>query len=54
MVLMLHNRANTFPRWRGLTHFKQVVGITFNDGSKFEDISKVNGNIGTRDMYNHH
>ncbi|EPS96046.1 hypothetical protein FOMPIDRAFT_1131204 [Fomitopsis schrenkii] len=34
-------QANEFPRWRGLTHFKQVVGINFNDGSKFEDLSKI-------------
>ncbi|EPT01467.1 hypothetical protein FOMPIDRAFT_1120536, partial [Fomitopsis schrenkii] len=33
--------ANEFPRWRGLTHFKQVIGIAFNDGSKFEDLSKI-------------
>ncbi|EPS99113.1 hypothetical protein FOMPIDRAFT_12620, partial [Fomitopsis schrenkii] len=33
--------ASEFPRWRGLTHFKQVVGISFNDGSKFEDLSKI-------------
>jgi hypothetical protein len=30
-----------FPRWRGLNHFNQVMEISFTDGSKYEDISKV-------------
>jgi hypothetical protein len=29
------------PRWRNLHHFKSVMNITFNDGSKNKDISKV-------------
>jgi hypothetical protein len=29
------------PRWRGLNHFSEVMKITFTDGSKHEDISKV-------------
>jgi hypothetical protein len=30
------------PRWRGLNHFKEVIKISFADGSKFEDLAKVN------------
>ncbi|KAF8209353.1 hypothetical protein K438DRAFT_1572521 [Mycena galopus ATCC 62051] len=31
----------SFPRWRNLTHYDAVTGISFNDGSKHEDISKM-------------
>jgi hypothetical protein len=37
-------RANKIPRWRGLNHFTKVMDISFTDGTKNEDISKV-GNI---------
>ncbi|KAJ7145390.1 hypothetical protein C8R43DRAFT_890476 [Mycena crocata] len=30
-----------FPRWRNLNHFKNVMGVTFNDGTKHTDISKT-------------
>ncbi|KAF9235747.1 hypothetical protein BU15DRAFT_77676 [Melanogaster broomeanus] len=30
-----------FPRWRNLSHFSQVMGISFTDGSKHEEISKL-------------
>ncbi|KAJ7152307.1 hypothetical protein C8R43DRAFT_886375 [Mycena crocata] len=30
-----------FPRWRNLNHFKAVMGVTFNDGTKHTDIAKV-------------
>ncbi|KAJ7176117.1 hypothetical protein C8R43DRAFT_1084647 [Mycena crocata] len=30
-----------FPRWRNLNHFKAVMGVSFNDGTKHTDISKV-------------
>ncbi|KZP28161.1 hypothetical protein FIBSPDRAFT_729690, partial [Athelia psychrophila] len=29
------------PRWRGLYHFDAVMHMTFTDGSKYEDLSKV-------------
>ena len=29
------------PRWSGLIHFNEVMGTSFTDGSKYEDISKV-------------
>ncbi len=29
------------PRWRGLHHFSGVMKVSFTDGAKFEDISKV-------------
>ncbi|KAK7036852.1 hypothetical protein R3P38DRAFT_2770922 [Favolaschia claudopus] len=30
-----------FPRWRNLNHFQSVTNISFNDGSKHEDIAKM-------------
>jgi hypothetical protein len=35
------NRFDALPRWRGLNHFKTVTNISFNDGSKHEDIAKM-------------
>jgi len=35
-------RMNAMPRWWGLNHFKEVTKISFTDGSKFEDLAKVN------------
>ncbi|KAH9017439.1 hypothetical protein EDB84DRAFT_1628850 [Lactarius hengduanensis] len=32
---------NLTPRWRGLNHFSAVIKVSFTDGAKFEDISKV-------------
>ncbi|KIJ58540.1 hypothetical protein HYDPIDRAFT_184182 [Hydnomerulius pinastri MD-312] len=32
---------DAFPRWRNLAHFSQVMGISYTDGSKHEDISKL-------------
>ena len=30
------------PRWRGLNRFShKVMHVSFNDGAKFEDLSKV-------------
>ncbi|KAF8268768.1 hypothetical protein EI94DRAFT_1576741, partial [Lactarius quietus] len=29
------------PRWSGLIHFGEVMTVSFTDGTKFEDISKV-------------
>ncbi|KAG2157550.1 hypothetical protein DEU56DRAFT_722843 [Suillus clintonianus] len=29
------------PRWRNLNHFKRVMGISFADGTKYEDILKL-------------
>ncbi|KAG2093553.1 hypothetical protein BD769DRAFT_1615706 [Suillus cothurnatus] len=31
----------SFPRWRNLNHFDQVVSVSFSDGTKYEDISKL-------------
>lgn len=32
---------NSIPRWHGLNHFNHIVSISFSDGTKYEDISKV-------------
>ncbi|KAK7030283.1 hypothetical protein VNI00_014300 [Paramarasmius palmivorus] len=34
-------RFKSFPRWRNLSHFDAVTTVTFNDGSKHRDISKM-------------
>jgi hypothetical protein len=35
-------RVSMFPRWSGLTHFASgIMSMTFTDGSKCEDFSKV-------------
>ncbi|KII83174.1 hypothetical protein PLICRDRAFT_58549 [Plicaturopsis crispa FD-325 SS-3] len=33
--------AEKMPSWRGLNHFQQIMEISFTDGSKYEDISKI-------------
>ncbi|KAH9985222.1 hypothetical protein BJV74DRAFT_878709 [Russula compacta] len=35
------NQAKEMPRWRGLNHFDQIMNISFTDGTKIEDISKI-------------
>ncbi|KAJ7360797.1 hypothetical protein DFH08DRAFT_921182 [Mycena albidolilacea] len=37
----LDQQFDALPRWRGLNHFKAVTNISFNDGSKHEDIAKM-------------
>ena len=35
-------RVSMFPRWNGLSHFSSgIMSMGFSDGSKFEDLSKV-------------
>ena len=29
------------PRWRNLNHFSSISNMTFNDGSKHRDVSKM-------------
>ncbi|KAG1748380.1 uncharacterized protein EDB91DRAFT_1235712 [Suillus paluster] len=31
----------SFPRWQNLNHFDQVVSVSFSDGTKYKDISKL-------------
>ncbi|KAH9828716.1 uncharacterized protein C8Q71DRAFT_799953 [Rhodofomes roseus] len=40
-IAKVDDQTNAFPVWRNLCHFKHVVNINFNDGSKFEDLSKI-------------
>ncbi|KAI0309431.1 hypothetical protein OF83DRAFT_1166855 [Amylostereum chailletii] len=35
------HRMSLVPRWRNLNHFDKVMNVYFNDGSKWEDISKT-------------
>ena len=40
--LLCHShRVDGMPRWPDLYHFTTITEMAFNDGSKFEDISKV-------------
>ncbi|KAJ7681176.1 hypothetical protein B0H17DRAFT_1161164 [Mycena rosella] len=40
-VAKIDKQMSLMPRWRGLNHFDAVMNITFNDGSKNEDIAKM-------------
>ncbi|KAJ7099080.1 hypothetical protein C8R44DRAFT_642451, partial [Mycena epipterygia] len=40
-IAKIDKQMNSMPRWRGLNHFDAVMNITFNDGSKNEDIAKM-------------
>ncbi|KAJ7720432.1 hypothetical protein B0H16DRAFT_1432379 [Mycena metata] len=37
----LDRQIDSMPRWRNLNHFQTVSNLSFNDGSKHEDISKI-------------
>ena len=39
------NRVSDFPRWRNLAHFNTVMNITFSDGNKLRDLTKVSFTI---------
>lgn len=41
LLLIYLFRMDAMPRWRNINHFSNVMSITFNDGSKFQDMSKV-------------
>ena len=41
LLFIIVNRADSVPRWRGLNHFLNYLGVEFSDGSKWEDMSKV-------------
>ncbi|KAF8258959.1 hypothetical protein EI94DRAFT_1814242 [Lactarius quietus] len=40
-VAQLDAQFHAVPRWSGLTHFREVMNVSFTDGSKYEDISKI-------------
>ncbi|KAJ7900729.1 hypothetical protein B0H14DRAFT_3123802 [Mycena olivaceomarginata] len=40
-IAQIDNQMSAMPRWSGLNHFDAVMNITFNDGSKNEDIAKM-------------
>ncbi|KAJ7696492.1 hypothetical protein B0H17DRAFT_1130897 [Mycena rosella] len=40
-IAKIDKQMSSMPRWRGLNHFDAVMNITFNDGSKNEDIAKM-------------
>jgi hypothetical protein len=35
------SRFAAVPRWSGLIHFQEVMNVSFTDGAKYEDLSKV-------------
>ncbi|KAJ7450425.1 hypothetical protein FB451DRAFT_1342926 [Mycena latifolia] len=37
----LDQQFDNLPRWRNLDHFQTVTNVSFNDGGKHEDISKM-------------
>ncbi|KAF8197090.1 hypothetical protein BJ912DRAFT_1020953 [Pholiota molesta] len=34
-------QASQFPRWRGLNHFNHIMGISFSDAMKLQDIVQI-------------
>nr|GAT48876.1 predicted protein [Mycena chlorophos] len=38
---LLDNQFDLMPRWRDLNHFDAVSNVSFNDGSKHDDISRM-------------
>ncbi|KAI6027992.1 hypothetical protein BKA83DRAFT_4462562 [Pisolithus microcarpus] len=35
------HRFSAMPRWHGLNHFDEALSVSYTDGQKFEDLSKV-------------
>ncbi|KZT70542.1 hypothetical protein DAEQUDRAFT_667378, partial [Daedalea quercina L-15889] len=40
-VQKVDQQADAIPRWSGFAHFKYVVNIYFNDGTKYSALSKI-------------
>ncbi|KAF8263942.1 hypothetical protein EI94DRAFT_1703632 [Lactarius quietus] len=40
-VAQLDTQFHAVPRWSGLTHFQEVMNVSFTNGLKYEDISKI-------------
>ncbi|KAH9001527.1 hypothetical protein EDB92DRAFT_1788816 [Lactarius akahatsu] len=40
-VAQVDDQFRAIPRWSGLNHFQGVMKISFTNGTKFEDISKI-------------
>ncbi|KAL1938432.1 hypothetical protein VTO73DRAFT_11672 [Trametes versicolor] len=41
LVADYEEQCDLIPRWRDLNHFSEVCAVTFTDGTKYEDISKI-------------
>ncbi|KAF9024771.1 hypothetical protein BDP27DRAFT_1248625 [Rhodocollybia butyracea] len=41
IAVTIDMRVSEMPRWPGLNHFNTVTNVSFNDGSKLEDIAKA-------------
>ncbi|KAJ7075495.1 hypothetical protein B0H15DRAFT_925434 [Mycena belliarum] len=39
-IVKIDTQMSKFPRWRNLNHFDTIMNVSFNDGSKHEDIAK--------------
>jgi len=40
-ISKIDRQFDAMPRWSNLNHFRSVMNITFNDGNKNRDISKI-------------
>ncbi|KAI0284933.1 hypothetical protein BC826DRAFT_1189767 [Russula brevipes] len=40
-MAQIDTQFNAVPRWSGLIHFSEVMKVSFTDGAKFEDMSKL-------------
>ncbi|KAF8132645.1 hypothetical protein K438DRAFT_1998510 [Mycena galopus ATCC 62051] len=41
VLILVADYEEALPRWRNLNHFQTVTNLSFNDGSKHEDITKM-------------
>ncbi|KAI6141464.1 hypothetical protein BKA82DRAFT_4362161 [Pisolithus tinctorius] len=37
----VEQNLNAMPHWHGLNHFKEALSVSYTDGQKFEDLSKI-------------
>ncbi|KIN98821.1 hypothetical protein M404DRAFT_966485 [Pisolithus tinctorius Marx 270] len=37
----VEQNLNVMPRWRSLNHFEEALSVSYTDGQKFEDLSKI-------------
>ncbi|KAI6154717.1 hypothetical protein BKA82DRAFT_4326366 [Pisolithus tinctorius] len=41
MMGKVEQNLNVMPHWHGLNHFEEALSVSYTDGQKFEDLSKI-------------
>ncbi|KAI5995972.1 hypothetical protein F5J12DRAFT_907101 [Pisolithus orientalis] len=41
MMGKVEQNLNAMPHWHGLNHFEEALSVSYTDGQKFEDLSKI-------------